>query len=116
MPRFLLILRSDPVDWRDRSPAEIQGVIEAFERWAGQRMAEGSWIDGKKLCDDQGRVLQKHGGSLRVTDGPYGETKEIVGGIHILQADSFDHAVEMCREHPEFGIAGTVEIRRLEEH
>ncbi|MCR9247886.1 MAG: YciI family protein [bacterium] len=116
MPKFLLILRGDPADWQQRAPGEIAEVIAAFETWAGRLMGAGRFHDGRKLADGEGRVLapRRDGVGVRVTDGPYGETKELVGGFHLIEADSYDHAVELCRDHPELGIGGTVEIRRLD--
>jgi hypothetical protein len=115
VPKFLLILRGDPDQWRHRSGPEMQQLIGEFEAWAGRMMAQGRFLDGRKLGDGEGRVLRRDGKGTRVTDGPYGETKELVGGIHLIEADSYDHAVELCRDHPELGIAGSVEIRRLDE-
>ncbi len=114
MPKFLLVLRGDPDIWRQRPAAEIQALIERFERWAGGLMAERRFLDGKKLADGEGRVIVRDGDTVRITDGPYGEAKEIVGGFHLLEARDYDHAVELCRDHPELSIAGSVEIRRLD--
>ncbi|MGE3171283.1 MAG: YciI family protein [Planctomycetota bacterium] len=114
MPKFLLILRGDPDQWRTKSAGDLQQLIEQFETWAGRMMAQGRFVDGRKLADGEGRVLAREGDRVRVTDGPYGETKELVGGVHLIEADSYEHAVELCRDHPELGIAGSVEIRRLD--
>lgn len=114
MPKFLLILRGDPETWRHLAPDQIQALIGEFESWAGKLMAEGRFVDGRKLADGHGRVLTGKPGKAVVTDGPYGETKEIVGGFHLIEADSYEHAVELCRDHPELGLNGTVEIRQLD--
>ena len=114
MPRFLLILRGDPDEWQHGSPAEIQALIEKFELWAGGLMAAGRFLDGKKLSDGEGRVLARRASRLEVRDGPFAETKELIGGIHLIEADSYEHAVELCADHPQFAIGGTVEIRRLD--
>lgn len=114
MPKFLLILRGDPSAWQSRAPAEIEAVIGEFERWAGRLMAQHRFLDGKKLADGEGVVLARDGATVTVTDGPYGETKELVGGFHLIEADSYEHAVALCRDHPELSIGGSVEIRRLD--
>lgn len=55
-------------------------------------------------------TLRYQGGKVMVTDGPYAETKEQIGGILILEADNLDHAVELMSQHP--GVrAGPFEIR-----
>ncbi len=114
MPKFLLILRGDPDAWRHQPPEQIQQLISRFEGWAGRLMGESRFLDGKKLADGEGRVLLREGATVRVTDGPFGETKDLVGGFHLLEADSYEHAVELCRDHPELSIDGSVEIRRLD--
>jgi hypothetical protein len=114
MPKFLLILRGDPETWRHQTQAEVQGLIERFEAWAGRLMGEGRFLDGKKLADGEGRVLALSGGTVKVTDGPFGETKELVGGVHLIEADDYEHAVRLCMDHPELSIRGSVEIRRLD--
>ncbi len=114
MPKYLLILRGDPEVWRRRAAADVQRLVEEFEAWAGALMAERRFLDGKKLADGEGRVMVREGGAVRVTDGPFGETKELVGGFHLIEADDYDHAVRLCRTHPELSIEGSVEIRRLD--
>ena len=114
MPKFLLVLRGDPDAWRSKPPAEIELIIADFEAWAGRLMTGRRFLDGRKLADAEGKVLVRAGDTVRVTDGPYGETKELVGGFHLIEADSYEHAVALCRDHPELSIGGSVEIRRLD--
>ncbi|MCB9885123.1 MAG: hypothetical protein H6838_06495 [Planctomycetes bacterium] len=114
MPKFLLILRGDPDVWQHRDAAQMQELVECFEAWAGRLMAERRFLDGKKLADGDGRVIARDASGVKVSDGPYGETKELVGGFHLIEADSYEHAVELCQDHPELTIGGTVEIRRLD--
>lgn len=115
MPKFLLILRGDPDVWRHQQPESIRELVGRFEAWAGQLMAQNRFLDGKKLADGEGRVIVRDGvGGARVTDGPFGESKEIVGGFHLIEADDYEHAVQLCANHPELSIQGSVEIRRLD--
>lgn len=55
-------------------------------------------------------TLRYKDGKVVVTDGPYAETKEQIGGILILEADSLDHAIRLMSKHPGVG-AGPFEIR-----
>ncbi|MCC7399402.1 MAG: hypothetical protein IT455_20220 [Planctomycetes bacterium] len=114
MPKFLLILRGDPEVWRHQQPEAIRDLVGRFEAWAGKLMAQNRFLDGKKLADGEGRVVVRDGDASRVTDGPYGESKEIVGGFHLIEADDYEHAVRLCENHPELSIQGSVEIRRLD--
>ena len=47
------------------------------------------------------------------TDGPYVETKEVVGGVYLIKADNYDHAVRLCAGHPNFRF-GSIEVRQVD--
>lgn len=115
MTHYMLILRSDPAAYATISPAEIQGLLEKFNAWGAKMAAQGRIRDGKKLTDEGGRVLHNQNGRLVVKDGPFGETKEVVGGVYFITADDYDHAVELCRDQPNLEFqGGSIEIRELD--
>jgi hypothetical protein len=58
-------------------------------------------------------VIRAHGGKPRATDGPYSETKEVLGGFYTIEASSYDEAVKQALTHPHLEYGGTVEIRQL---
>ena len=115
MPKYMLLLRSDVTkDYGDFTPDDMQKLIEAYEGWAGKLAERGLLQDGKKLTDQGGVVMIPDGsGSVTIKDGPYAETKEVVGGFYLITADSYDHAAELCKDHPNFQF-GSVEIRELD--
>ena len=114
MSRFVLLLRSAPVDYSTWSPEDLQKLLEKFNQWAGKLAAEGLLESGEKLTDGAGRVLGGLGSKQNVTDGPFGETKEVVGGFYVIKADDYDHAVELCRDQPNLELGGTIEIREVD--
>ncbi|HET6881599.1 MAG TPA: YciI family protein [Pirellulales bacterium] len=57
-------------------------------------------MSGEKLIEHGGKRLTRQRGRLNVTDGPYSEAKEVVGGYFIFRAESYDDAVELMRESP----------------
>jgi hypothetical protein len=59
-------------------------------------------------------VLRRNSGQVTVTDGPYAETKELLGGLLLLDADDLNHAIELMSKHPGLA-AGPFEIRRAED-
>jgi hypothetical protein len=72
----------------------------------GGHFAGGEGLQPPNLA----RTLRVRDGKVSVTDGPYAETKEQIGGILILEADDLDHAVRLMSQHP--GVrAGPFEIR-----
>jgi hypothetical protein len=114
VPKYLVILRSDPDQWRQKDARAIEDLVARFEAWAGELMAHGRYLDGHKVADGEGRVLQRRGDTVQVASGTFGQRSEVIGGCHLIEADDYEHAVRLCREHPELLIGGSVEIRRLD--
>jgi hypothetical protein len=116
MAKFVLILRSDITqDYSAITPDQFGEIIAAYGAWAEKLAKEGRLHLGRKLTDEGGRVLAPENGGAKVTakDGPYVETKEVVGGIYVIEADSYDHAALLCKGHPNFRF-GSIEIREID--
>lgn len=107
---FLLLIRGREWD-RSLSPAELQQTMTGFAAWFERLSAAGTIKAGHPLMDDSRTVCGKDG--RIVSDGPYAESKEAVGGYLLIQAESLEHAVEIARQFPilEHGIS--LEIRPL---
>ena len=110
MAQYLLLLRDEYWNPDAMSPEEMQAFFLRYRDW----MASMKTVGGQKLADDEGRVLRKNGKGVSVTDGPYAEAKEVMGGFVIVEADSYDEVVRQCQSSPHFE-AGSIEIRRIEE-
>src|SRR5580698_3125364 len=95
MSQYLLILRDDPTVFHKMSPQEIQQVFAKYVGWRTRMQEAGRLVGGNKLDDFTGRVLTKGGpsGEMRITDGPFAESKELIGGYFMINADSYDEAV-----------------------
>ncbi len=115
MPKFMLILRAAvDVDYSAFTPDDFARILGEYEAWGGKLAAEGRLSLGQKLTDQGGKVIWPRGGNkVEVKDGPYVETKEVVGGVYILKADSYDHAVALCDGHPNLRF-GSIEVRELD--
>ncbi|MEZ5967194.1 MAG: YciI family protein [Planctomycetota bacterium] len=115
MPDYLILLRADPNTFDALSPAAFAELAGRFEAWATPLLAQGRFLAGQKLTTDSGRTVRHASDGVRVKDGPFGETKEMIGGYHLLRADDLDHVTSLCREHPNVTLlGGTLEIRELE--
>src|SRR5438552_15925532 len=109
MPQYMLVLYDDPATWRNVSPEEMQKAIEKYGAWTTRPVT----VDSKRLADDSGRVIRSQGGKPRATDGPYSETKEVMGGFYAIQAANYDEAVRIAMDHPHLEYGGTIEVRQL---
>ena len=92
------------------SPAEIQASFQKWGEWIGKFTQSGQMIDPGDGLQMSGKVVRLAG---IVSDGPYVESKEVVGGFSIVQADDYDQAVAIGRECPAVVEGGSVEIRQL---
>lgn len=111
MARFLILPRENPDVFAGLSPGEMQAIIERYMAWSA---GVGDHLEsGEKLLDGAGRVLRGQGDSLSVTDGPYAEAKEVVGGFWIVTADDLAEAESLLDGHPHLEF-GSIEIREIE--
>ncbi|KQW51655.1 MULTISPECIES: YciI family protein [unclassified Roseateles] len=94
----------------DASPQAVQAAIDAFYVWYEQGLAEGRLKPGSRL-EPGARIVAKGG---LVTDGPFAETKEWVGGYWFIVAETLEQAAAIALENPclQFGL--TLEIRPLD--
>jgi hypothetical protein len=98
MKKFMLILSSRPGVWKDLSPEEMQRKVEKYQAWT-QRMSARR-VSGEKLTEEGGRVLSLRNGKLTIVDGPYADTKEVVGGFMVFRAESMEEAVKLAGDAP----------------
>jgi len=108
MSKFMLLLYDNPTDWSKVSPEEMQKAIEKYMAWTKKPFT----VDSLRLTNDAGRVLRPEAGKTRVTDGPYSESKEVLGGYYIIEAANYEEAVRLAREHPHLEYGGTIVLRQ----
>jgi hypothetical protein len=81
--------------------------------WLDDVQARGIWVAGDQLAPPRrARSVRVRDGKAIVTDGPFAETKEVVGGFDIIECGSLDEAVEVAGGHPA-ARNGTIEVRPL---
>lgn len=112
MPQFVLMLREDPAVFEGMSPDEMQQVIMRYQEWSDRMRATGKLAGGQKLVDGEGKVLATKNGSITVTDGPFAESKEILGGYFILEASGYDEVRELAADCPHLDF-GSIEVRQI---
>ena len=120
MPEYMLIAiapaeASAEAAKMEISPEMIQAVIEKYNAWTAKLEESGKLAGINKLRDEAGRRISGFGESQVVTDGPYAETKEVIGGYWIIKAENYDEAVELSRDCPQLEFGGTIEVREIED-
>lgn len=105
---FLVISRGQ---WdEDKSPDEIQDAIDAFYVWIERLVAEGRMKPGQRLAKPA-LLVSRHG----VTDGPFTESKEIIGGYWTFIADSLEEAAALAAQNPCMQCGLSFEVRPFED-
>ncbi len=112
MKQFLLLLHEDIQKMSELSSKEMQEIANAHMNWANKLAAAGHLVSGDGL-HEKGVLIT--GKDSVVKDGPYLESKEIIGGYYLLQADDLQSVVELAKECPTHLFGGTTEIRPIME-
>jgi hypothetical protein len=110
--KFMMLVCWDAENMDARTePAPTDPPDEESFPWLDDVQARGIWVTGDQLAPPRrARSVRVRDGKTVVTDGPFVETKEAVGGFDILECDSLDEAVEIAAQHPLAQI-GTIEVR-----
>ena len=117
MPQYMINSISSlemPEDF-EITPEMIQAIIQKYNNWAAKLEQAGRLVGLNKLRDEYGRSIKGWGAGQVVTDGPFAETKEVIGGYWIITAANYDEAVDWARECPTLELGGRVEVREIED-
>lgn len=113
MDEYMLIFRHDD-GARIASPEQMQIWMKQTMDWIAGIAAQERFVEGNGLPFDGARVVRTRNKKPVVTDGPFGEIKETLGGYIIVKADSANQAVEFAKGCPVLqGEGNSVEIRKI---
>ena len=107
MKEFMMIFRNEKNDQPKPSPEQMQAMIKQWQDWIGGIAAQGKFV-GTNALGYEGQTVNSNG---VVSDGPYAEVKEIVGGYIIVKAQNLADAVKLSEGCPTLFMGGKVEVR-----
>ena len=118
MAQFLVLARDTLARARDTntmSPEEMQRILGKYMAWSTRLRQAGHLQGSNKLRDGEGRVLRRPAGKLAVTDGPFAESKEVLGGYWLIEAPSYAAVVELLKDHPHIELwpDASLEVREI---
>ena len=111
MKEFLLVFRRDASTEDERlSPEQLQAMMKPWQDWMGSIAAQNKLTDAGNRLEPTGKVVRSNN---IITDGPYTEIKETIGGYIAVKAASLEEAVELAKDCPILASGGNVEIREI---
>lgn len=113
--KFLLLLHINPVVWESLTEEEQQAVMNGHEGFIETITKSGELIITQGLVDpSQSVVVRVRNGQPVVTDGPYLEAKEYLGGYYMIDVESKERAIELAAMIPDASVEGLgVEVRQI---
>jgi hypothetical protein len=111
--RFLLTIYDDERRWASVAEEAIRAQIDAYWALDNEATAAGVFVDSAGLYPTEAaRTLRIRGGEQSVTDGPFAETKEQLGGYYLLECGSLEEALGWAAKIPAAN-TGSVEVRQV---
>jgi hypothetical protein len=106
--QYMLLVYDDPKAWPELSEDEYGKIYAEYESVARDPATKHS---AQLQGVEQATTVQVQDGSTLVTDGPFAETKETLGGYYLVEADSLDDATAIAARIPSARLGGKIEVR-----
>lgn len=110
--KYALLIYGDEKAWEARDERELQANHERHARFMAMLRERGALVSGEELTRSAEAATVRNTDHVGVTDGPYAETAEQLGGFYLIEAADLDEAVELARQLPE----PIVEVRPVVMH
>ncbi len=113
MDEFMLIFRHED-GAKVASPEQLQSWMKQTMDWIGGIAAQNKFVSGTGLPFDDARVVRAENSGKVVTNGPFGDIKETIGGYIVVRAESVEEAVEFAKGSPILqGEGNSIEVRKM---
>jgi hypothetical protein len=113
--KYALLIYGDESTFADASQEDIEASLNEWWGYEGQLGEAGVKLAGEALTPTAtGKSVRTKDGGFSVTDGPFAETKEQLGGFYLLDVKDEDEAIEWARKCPGVKV-GTIEVRAIQE-
>lgn len=109
MEKFMLIFHGGQNG--NASPEQMQATMGKWMAWIDKLAKADKYVSGEPLLPG-GKTISGSGGKS-VTDGPYTEGKEVVGGYFIINAADYKEAIALCKDYPDYETGGSIQVRQV---
>lgn len=111
--RYLLLCYDDAAFWQNAGPAVMDEAMKEAVQLAHTVNARGQYLTASPLQPTStARSVRVRDGQRVITDGPFAETREVLGGFYLIDVPTLEEAVDIAARHPGARV-GTVEVRPL---
>ena len=115
MPKYAFLLYDDPANAHPMDSPEMAAEMQQWFAFTEELQSSGAMLGGEALeGTETATCVQVRDGSTVTADGPFAETKEVLGGFYLVDAADLDAAIAWAEKIPSVG-TGTVEIRPIME-
>lgn len=112
--QYMLLCSFDESRWNAIPESQRDAIMQDYGSFIETHIENGSYLGGGKLDgSNAATTLRQKNGKVVITDGPFAETKEQLGGYHIVECANETEALEIARRIPTLPAGGTIEIRPL---
>ena len=113
MPKYVLMFVGNDEDWESQSKAELEKSYGRIMSWWDDLVKSGVVKGGEELSPQRtATTVRRVNGAMKVTDGPFVESKESVGGFALIEVEDLDKAIAVAKSWP----GGDVEVRPIVDH
>lgn len=110
MKDFMMLFRSEPNPEFNPMPEQIEAEVKLWQDWMDSIGAQGKLKNSGEALGFEGKVMHTDGS---ISDGPYAEVKEIIGGFIIVSAEDIQDAIKLAEGCPALASGGKVEVRDI---
>ncbi|MDB5862839.1 MAG: hypothetical protein JWO70_645 [Betaproteobacteria bacterium] len=114
--QYLLMCCFDEKLWEKIPQTERDGIMQEYGEWVQSAAGSGRYRTGAKLKSSaSSTTVRARNGKPVITDGPFAETKEQLGGYHVLECKDLDEAMALASRIPTLRVGGTIEVRPIQQ-
>ena len=110
--KYMLLVYDDPKAWPELSEDEYKGIYDEYAAVAQDAATKHS---AQLKGTEEAKTVRIKDGDTLVTDGPFAETKETLGGYYLIEADTLDDATAIAARIPSARLGGKIEVRPVVE-
>jgi hypothetical protein len=113
--QYLLMCCFDEKQWGKMPESQRDEIMQEYGEFVQSIVKSGHYLAGAKLqSSSTARTVRGRNGKPVLTDGPFAETKEQLGGYHLVECKDLDEALSIAKRIPTIRLGGTIEVRPLE--